>query len=322
MNNGQRRPEAAPAQLTKKHSDLDSDLDCGTEDPLLDSSDALRGQLAAIAGIEPATSYIEIRALGRDGRPATQAFVPVRQADDAIRRIGELATARNVFVGAAPRTRENGSAAAVDRVWCLWADLDGPEALERLDDFRPSPSLVIRTGSPDCAHAYWPLREPLFPHWAQRANRRLGLALRGDLAATDPARILRACGSLNHKHVPAREVLCTRLAQEAFSLKEVVGGLPDTDHYTPRLRTAGECHVTGDPSRLLAGLARTVADAQEGKRNCLLFWAACRVCDHARLGELDADEALAELHTAAARAGLPEFEIARTMRSAMTAGSP
>ena len=146
----------------------------------------------------------------------------------------ELAPRLNVYIGAAPRVREDGTAQAVERVWTLWADLDGREALRRLAAFRPLPSLVIRTGSPDHAHAYWPLREPVSPDAAQRANRRLALALGGDMAATDPARILRPAGSLNHKHDPPGLVRCTRLELDVFTVEQVAGPLADSPHYAPR----------------------------------------------------------------------------------------
>jgi RepB DNA-primase from phage plasmid len=284
---------------------------------------ALHLQLAAIAGNEPESSFFEIRPLTAEGRPSPQdrAFVPVRDFAQAAGRIRSLASRLNVFVGAAPRSREDGTARAVERVWSLWSDLDGREALERLRDFRPLPSVVVRSGSPDCAHAYWPLREAVSPQWAQRANRRLAQALRADLAATDPARVLRPAGSSNHKHSPAREVACTRLELDVFTFDEVVGRLPDTSHYAPKAQPAGEHRVRGDSSRLLTGIVRAVAEAQEGNRNCALFWGACKVREHADLGELDVDRATSELRVAATHVGLPEFEIAKTIASGLAAGS-
>lgn len=61
-----------------------------------------------------------------------------------------------------------------------------------------------------------------------------------------------------------------------------------------------------DASRLVAW----VGQLAEGNRNCGLFWAACRVV------EAGQDDVLDELATAAARAGLPRPEIARTIASA------
>jgi len=275
---------------------------------------ALRMQLAAIAGHEPAPSYIEIRPLTPDGRPALRdrAFIPVGDVGTIASRVREMAPTHNVFVGAAPRGREDGTVAAVERVWTLWADLDGGDALARLRAFRPLPSIVVRTGSGG-AHAYWPLRDAISAKGAHRANRRLALALGADMAATDPARILRAVGSLNHKHAPPREVICTRLELHTFTLEQIVGTLPDSHHYTPPARQISRRRDNGDPSRVLAGLARTVAEAEVGERNNRLNWAAFRAGEHG----LDAVEVERELLAAALDAGLPEPEALRTIASGL-----
>jgi hypothetical protein len=281
---------------------------------------ALKLQLAAIGGNEPPTSMLEIRPLGRDGRPAVRerSFIPVRELERAAQRIVELSPDFNVYVGAAPRVREDGTAAAVERVWTLWADCDGGEALERLRAFRPRPSVVIRTGSDDSAHAYWPLSSPLTPTWAQRANRRLALALLADGKSTDPARILRPAGTLSHKYDPARPVVCTRLELDVFTLDEVVGPLPDDPRYLPTPRPVREARAS-DPTNVVDGLVRTVRTAEVGNRNCALFWAACRVRERAELDELDGNQASELLRQAALEAGLTEHETDRTLGSALEA---
>jgi hypothetical protein len=281
---------------------------------------ALRLQVAAIGGNESPSSFIEIRPLDRDQQPVTakRTFVAVRDLGQAVRRCIELAGTLNVFVGAAPRCREDGTANAVERVWVLWADCDGREALEQLRGFRPAPSIVVRSGSDDCAHAYWPLCQPVPAGWAKRANRRLALALGADLAATDPARILRAAGTLNHKHSPARPVVCTRLELDVFTFDQVVGRLPDDRGYTPPPARADDLRGRrGDPAKSLGGLVRVVRAAAIGSRNQLLFWAACRARDHSDTGRLDLDEAREELRDAAIAVGLGESEIAATLRSAL-----
>jgi hypothetical protein len=277
--------------------------------------DALYLQLAAIAGNEPPSSYLEIRPLNPSG---AQEFVPVREQAVAVEQVLALRDHHQVYVGAAPRVRRDGRAAAVERVWCLWADCDGREALGRLCDFRPLPAIVVRSGSEDSAHAYWPLREPLPPLWAQRANRRLALTLGADRASTDAPRILRPIGTLNHKHDPPRLVRCTRLEIEAFSWVEVVGSLPDDRVYVAPPRSAGEHRPVSNPGRQLEGLVRTVAEAKEGNRNSVLHWAACCV----RESDIDPAVATSELRLAALHAGLPEPEIERTIASALRKGRP
>jgi hypothetical protein len=68
------------------------------------------------------------------------------------------------------------------------------------------------------------------------------------------------------------------------------------------------------PSRavaLVAGLYRVVAEAAEGERNALLFWAACRAAEHG----VDRGAAAEILLTAALKAGLPEREARATIAS-------
>src|SRR5665811_578484 len=172
-----------------------------------------------IAGGEPETSLIELRPIAPDGRPARRAFVPVRELEAAVEIVLRQRATLNSYVGAGPRVREDGRACAVERLWCLWADVDGAEALQRLHAFRPLPSIVIRSGSPDSVHAWWPLRSAVSPEAAQRGCRRLALALGADMKATDPARILRCAGTLNHKHDPPAKVECTRLELDVFDLR-------------------------------------------------------------------------------------------------------
>jgi hypothetical protein len=286
--------------------------------------EALKLQLAAIAGNEPPSSFFELRPLTPEGRPAPRdrAFIPVRELNAAGQRIRELAPRLNVYIGAAPRVRENGTAQAVERVWTLWADLDGREALARLAKFRPLPSLVIRTGSTDHAHAYWPLREPVSPAGAQRACRRLALALGGDMAATDPARILRPAGSLNHKRTPPEAVRCTRLELNVFTVEQVAGTLADSPHYAPRpARARVADSAAGSPEGSLAGVARFVSGAPAGNRNHALNWAAYTIGPKVAAGELDDGQVREELRRAALAAGLAEHEAERTIHSGLTAGS-
>jgi RepB DNA-primase from phage plasmid len=292
--------------------------------PSIPQLEALRAQLTAIVGDEPGGSLIELRPLTTEGRPSPRdrAFIPVGEREAIERIVPALALRLNVYLGAAPRTREDGTAAAVARVWTIWVDLDTAEAVESLRTFRPLPAIVIRTGSGG-AHAYWPLRSPLASQAAMRANRRLALALKGDIAATDPARILRPAGSLNHKHAPPREVLCTRLERETFEVREVVGALSDDPRYLrhagqPRRRADGR--ASSSPGRVLDGLASVVRSTPEGGRNHALFWAACRVAEHVDAGTLDEARAFGELQQAGLDVGLPEHEVETTLRSARRTG--
>ena len=76
---------------------------------------------------------------------------------------------------------------------------------------------------------------------------------------------------------------------------------------------------TGDSDARVQGLVASVANAREGERNSLLFWAAMRVYDMLAGHEIDrlvGANALAALAEAASRTGLPPIEIRRTIASA------
>jgi len=199
--------------------------------PEIPQADALRLYLSMIAGNEPPGSYFEIRAKRATGW--SQDWIPLREIDRAATSLVNRGLMGDTYLGAAPRTQHGGGLAAVERVWCIWGDCDTPESLARLASFRPLPSVVIRSGTEGHAHAYWPLRSAVPPAWAKRANRRLALKLGADRNATDAARILRPPLTLNHKHSPSRPVRCTRLELGAFTLAQVVGGLPDDAVYLP-----------------------------------------------------------------------------------------
>jgi hypothetical protein len=74
--------------------------------------------------------------------------------------------------------------------------------------------------------------------------------------------------------------------------------------------------VTAAPGRL-AGLVRAVETAQPGKRNDVLYWAACR---SAELDGADHGAVTAALVAAALTAGLDEREARRTIASALGGG--
>lgn len=190
--------------------------------------DARRLLLAAIAGCgrEPASSFVELR-FRRPGAPMRQAFISTCDVASVGARAAVLAQEHDVYAGCAPRGRRFGGADAVERVWMLWADLDGPDALERLAAFEPWPSIVVRSGSPGCAHAWWVLNQALSPAHARVALRRLAHHLDGDMAAAEPARILRLPGTLNFKSTPPSSVTCTRLELDSYTARAIVGGLPD-----------------------------------------------------------------------------------------------
>lgn len=263
--------------------------------------EALTLLLAAIAGHEPQASYYELRLRRPGARGMRQVFIPIAERKRAVAAILAQRDS-DMYVGAAPRLRERGRAEDVGRVWMLWADCDSTASVEKLRAFAPTPGIVWET-SPGRRQAVWSLREAIPAEWARRANRRIAHALGADMASTDPARILRAPGTLNHKRGKPTPVNCLHCELDMFTVGDVVGHLPDPEK-TGRDAQSYPAAVAGP----LDALVRTVAEAQVGERNSRLFWAACRA-------SAEGHDPL-PLLAAALDAGLTEAEATRTIASA------
>jgi hypothetical protein len=69
-------------------------------------------------------------------------------------------------------------------------------------------------------------------------------------------------------------------------------------------------------ARQLEGIVRTIGEAPEGERNCVLFWGANRLAEMTQVGLLTRGEAMAIAIEAACHNRLPRFEAQRTVASA------
>ena len=118
-------------------------------------------------------------------------FTPATRPDLAARTITRLAASTDVYVGVLLRRRRAGGRHACERSHLAFVEIDRPDALERLEQYRCPPSLVIASGAPGHVHAYWQLQQPVDLDELERANRRLANHLGGDLASMDASRILR-----------------------------------------------------------------------------------------------------------------------------------
>jgi hypothetical protein len=187
---------------------------------------AIGSWLGMLFGAEPEGSFVEVRWRLRRGAGMGREFIPIRAP-----RLAETIVARgaetDVYVGVAPRAREDGTRAGVDRVHAIWADVDDAEALARLRAFTPRPSIVVRSGSPDSVHAYWALWPPISPDQAEVANRRIAHAIGADRRAVDAARILRPPDTVNWKGDEPTAVELGYFEAEVHTVEQVVGSLPD-----------------------------------------------------------------------------------------------
>jgi hypothetical protein len=88
--------------------------------------------------------------------------------------------------------------------------------------------------------------------------------------------------------------------------------------------------VPGGPARIVApeviearifGLLKYVYGATEGERNARVFWAACKIRDMIRYREISdevGNQAFEELRQIGVHIGLPNWEVMRTIRSAVS----
>ena len=183
--------------------------------------------LDMLFGGAPRGAYIELRVFpcGKNGGPQ-QEFFRARGRRAVLSRVEELRQFADLYVGAAPRSRPEGRADAVDGVYALWADCDDASSVKALGAFKPTPSLVVRT-SPRKRHAYWALETPLRPDEAEQANRALADHLGADRKSTDRARILRMPGSVNWKYASPHVVEISHLDPDSLYRREdVVPELP------------------------------------------------------------------------------------------------
>lgn len=180
--------------------------------------------LDMLFGAEPPGAFAELRWRLRDGRMGRE-FVALPAGDRLARLIEARGRTTDLYCGVAPRARQEGTRAAVERCHVLYVDCDEAASLDALQRFTPAPSMITNTGRG--RHAYWALLEPVGPDDLERANRRLAHELGADTRATDAARILRPAGTLNHK----RGELVAVTLEASFAIyanaAAVVGDLAD-----------------------------------------------------------------------------------------------
>ncbi len=171
----------------------------------------LDAYLRVIAGPRPGARLLEIR-FALPHRDMGRVFIVAHSAHGAARFIRRLATTTDVYVGVALRARSTGGRDAIDRAHLAFVEIDRPDALGHLADFEHSPTMIITSGTPGHAHAYWTLTPPVTVSELEQANRCLAHHLGADLASSDGARILRPPASWNHKHAPPAPVELVKLA--------------------------------------------------------------------------------------------------------------
>ncbi|MBS3765241.1 hypothetical protein KGY71_01845 [Candidatus Bipolaricaulota bacterium] len=189
--------------------------------------------------------YVELRPTNFAGSPDMdqRRWIPAgienqeQFADAAL----ELKDSYHVYFGVATRTKEGkkkgkGTSRYLKEITCLWADLDGDdyeggkaEALERTEEFRLPPSLIIDSGHG--YHSYWLLDKPYKLDEGHSKPKALLKALQIKELEADPTydltRVLRVLNTTNIKN-PEKLVLAQPVKMEdiRYSFDELEEKLP------------------------------------------------------------------------------------------------
>jgi RepB DNA-primase from phage plasmid len=160
---------------------------------------------------KPHSAAVELRAMG-GGRVVKRIFAITQKS---ITQFVEQHSDCDCYFGVAARhaNAKDGSLQSSPHLAALFTDIDfkatAPDLAQVMLESFPFPaSAIVESGGG--LHAYWFLASPIpLPAEAERAKkalRKLAHFLGGDLAAAEPARILRVPGTLNHKYKPPRPV--------------------------------------------------------------------------------------------------------------------
>lgn len=218
--------------------------------------DHLRSYLDVLTAGANAGELIELRYRLTGGDGLGRYFEPVGSAPALAARALMLARSTDTYIACAPRLRHRGTLGDVAAGAVVWADLDTPQAVERLERFSPAAAVVIASGTDTNVHAYWPLTDRASAQDLASANRQLAHALGGDGGAvTNAAAILRPPGTRNHKHEPPARVEALQLEPDRrLALEEITAGLNDPDAGEPdrRRERAHRTRVGNDPLLAIA----------------------------------------------------------------------
>ena len=186
----------------------------------------IHSYLTAITGRER-HGLLEVRYRTPNGMG--RRFFPARRTAQTARFISNTSRHSDVYVGVTPRARRAGGKNAIAHSHVVWAELDQPDAYQRVAAFALPASLLIASGTPGHIHAYWRLTAPLSGPRTEQINRRLAVALDADINCVDVSRILRPCGTLNFKSSPPQPVRLLTQHPRTYAIAELDHALPITD---------------------------------------------------------------------------------------------
>lgn len=194
---------------------------------------ALEHYLQVLSGPAPRGRLLEIRFALHD-RGMGRLFIAAHRRPGAARLLRRLGARTDVYVGVCLRNRRSGGRDAIDHCHLAFVEIDTPDAIDRLTAFPHPPTIIVSSGTPGHAHAYYALSTPVTVTELETANRRLAHALGGDPASIDAARILRPPSTHNHKHTPPTPVELIDLnPYHSYKLPQLMDRLTDPPDRPP-----------------------------------------------------------------------------------------
>lgn len=202
---------------------------------------------------------IEIRARepGGDGAVRYRIFVPAWE--DIPEHAEKWDTDYDVYFGVAPRVPDEdgvlkGRLANIVRCPVVWLDLDVKEGAfsrkDRLSQLESHPpNFLVDSGYG--FHAYWRLDRDLTPEEARTLMKGMASHFKADPGATDPSRVLRWPGTVNHKNADEKRFvsLLDDVSEEAWNPAALpVAFVPlsngsSPSSYANRVRIIEQCGV-------------------------------------------------------------------------------
>lgn len=156
----------------------------------------------------------------------------------------------NIYFGVITRSTNRGTKKDVCELVALWADVDAKhfggskaKARKSIDNFPLAPSLIVRTGGG--YHVYWLLDKPIpAKNEHEIYLKAISVAINGDPACAEIARILRLPGTFNYKYNPPRPVRVVSVNDRRYRLtqfKSLLNNL-DTPIKPPESHFASSAH--------------------------------------------------------------------------------
>lgn len=180
---------------------------------------------------------------------------------------------QQVFFGVLPRKsalpdRKTGRKDECHSGHVVWVDIDNREGvLQRLQDFSPSPSLIIDSGNG--YHAYWLLNDECSLETIERINQVLAQNLEADKSGWDCSQLLRLPGSLNLKD-PQSPKPCTVIELHR-ERRYAVNELPQAEEPPSKQRKAHSLKSQSSARRQATQPTSSLSPRDQAYRNFTLL---------------------------------------------------